>query len=282
MWVSSRTTTRTGYMAVTIQDIAVALRLSGDGTDLPQAQQSIIARLQGVAEAHISLLTSDLPQAVEDEAVIRMAAYLYDMPTAGRRDSYANAFINSGAGSLLAHWTPRAMASSTGFISSPVEGEGLSVSQVQDLIDAALVDYITTVAFTGHEGTPNVHHTPPAPGGLSAGAVLYNANFNYQATDGARTFEQVGTFTLPTSGWGAIRWAGNPIKSVEYHFFRFEELPVSTAGTDANTLSNVAAIGLTGAGSGTFWLARTSARKFLIGSVNAQSDGMPLIVRNLS
>ena len=41
-----------------------------------------------------------------------MSAYLYDMPTAGRRDSYANAFVNSGAGST----TPPLDASGCGEI----------------------------------------------------------------------------------------------------------------------------------------------------------------------
>ena len=95
-------------MALTLADIAVALRLSADGTDLPQAQQTILTRLQGVAEAYITLLAPDAPEAVQDEATIRLVAYLYDVPAAGRRDAYANGFVNSGAGSLLSQWAPQA------------------------------------------------------------------------------------------------------------------------------------------------------------------------------
>ena len=74
---------------------------------LPQGQENILARLQGVAEAHILLLAPDAPEAVQDESIIRMASYLYDTPAVGRRDSYANSFVNSGAGALLTFWTPQ-------------------------------------------------------------------------------------------------------------------------------------------------------------------------------
>ena len=35
--------------------------------------------------------------------IVRLAAYLHDQPI-GRRDAYANAWINSGAGSLASRW----------------------------------------------------------------------------------------------------------------------------------------------------------------------------------
>ena len=97
-------------MAVTLSDLAVAMRLSADGADLPQAQQNILTRLMGVADAHIELLAASAPESVKDEAAIRMAAYLYEAPAAGRRDGYANAFVNSGAAALLSYWTPRSFA----------------------------------------------------------------------------------------------------------------------------------------------------------------------------
>ena len=73
-----------------------------------------MTRLQGVAEAHIDILAPEAPDAVRDESIIRMVGYLYDSPTASRRDSYANAFVNSGAGALLTHWIPQAVSGSVG------------------------------------------------------------------------------------------------------------------------------------------------------------------------
>ena len=99
-------------MAITFTDLAIALRLSVDGTDVEAAQQGILNRLIGVGEAHIALLAPNAPEAIRDEAIIRLATYLYDVPSAGRRDAYANAFVNSGAGALLSRWTPQAASRS--------------------------------------------------------------------------------------------------------------------------------------------------------------------------
>ena len=97
-------------MAVSVKELAVALRVSADGDDLPQGQQIILMRLKGTAEAHVNLNAAGAPNYVKDEAVIRMAGYLYDSPPAARRDSYANAYVNSGAGALLLPWTTQRAA----------------------------------------------------------------------------------------------------------------------------------------------------------------------------
>ena len=86
-------------MAVSVEDLAVALRLSADGTDLDAAQTSILTRLLGVGDSHVALLIPEAPDAIKDECVIRLAAYIYDQPI-GRRDAYANGWVNSGAGAL--------------------------------------------------------------------------------------------------------------------------------------------------------------------------------------
>ena len=86
-------------MAVTTGELSIALRLSADGTGLSVAQTAILARLVGVGDAHVDLLIPRAPAEIKDECVIRLAAYLYEAPV-GRRDSYANAWVNSGAGAL--------------------------------------------------------------------------------------------------------------------------------------------------------------------------------------
>ena len=123
-------------MAVSVADLAVGLRLSADGVGLPTAQENILTRLLGVAEAHVTLLAAGAPEAVQDEAIIRMAGYLYDTPSAGRRDSYANSFVNSGAGALLTFWTPRAFANSTGTIAGGLIPAGVDDAAVLALIEA--------------------------------------------------------------------------------------------------------------------------------------------------
>ena len=99
-------------MAVTVEDLAVALRLSTDGTDLDAAQSALLTRLLGVGTAHVTLLASGAPEDVQDEAVVRLAAYLYDQPL-GRRDAFANAWVNSGAGALVSRWQVHRIAGAT-------------------------------------------------------------------------------------------------------------------------------------------------------------------------
>ena len=98
-------------MAVDVTQLAAALRL-GDGTTAPaEPIASQLTRLLGVANAQITKVASGAPDEVKDEAVIRFAGYLFDQPTASRGESYANAWRNSGAASLVSQWVERRIPS---------------------------------------------------------------------------------------------------------------------------------------------------------------------------
>lgn len=109
-------------MAVTVEELAIALRLSADGTGVEPGQLAVITRLLGVGEAHIDLLIPNAPDAIKDECTILLASYLFDQPPAGRRDAYANSWINSGAGSLASRFKQQAASSSAELVG--VSGEG--------------------------------------------------------------------------------------------------------------------------------------------------------------
>lgn len=79
-------------MAVTVAQLAQAIRVGSTAQETAQVE-----RLQTVAEQIISNYANEVPEAIEDEAVIRIVGYLYDAPTT----AYANALTNSGAASLL-------------------------------------------------------------------------------------------------------------------------------------------------------------------------------------
>ena len=122
-------------MAVSLGELACALRI-GDGTTNPEEpQRGMIKRLMEVAEALVSVTAPAAPETIRDEASIRIAAYLYDAPTSAASDRYAAAMVNSGAGGLLSRWVSR-RAVTGGELSPP--GAGLDTAQVQALIDAAL------------------------------------------------------------------------------------------------------------------------------------------------
>ena len=90
-------------MAVTVSDLAVAVRVSGDGADVSPAQTAILTRILGVCDAHISKIIPDAPDAIKDQCIVQFGAYLYDQPVASR-DSYSDGWVNSGAGALAARW----------------------------------------------------------------------------------------------------------------------------------------------------------------------------------
>ena len=91
-------------MAVTITaaQLAAALRLSGTTEETNE-----VTRLLAVATELVTNHAPDAPDAVANEAVVRLAGYLFDQPFAPGTERYANAFRNSGAASLLVRYRVR-------------------------------------------------------------------------------------------------------------------------------------------------------------------------------
>ena len=85
-------------MAVTLTaaQLAAAIRL-GDTTE----ETAEATRLLAYATEAVTKHAPDAPDAVHDEAVIRLAGYLFDQPTASRNLAYADSFRNSGAAAIL-------------------------------------------------------------------------------------------------------------------------------------------------------------------------------------
>ena len=176
-------------MAVTVEDIAVALRLSADGTGLTTAQTTLLTRLQGVGESHVQLLIETAPDAIKDECVVRMASYLFDQPL-GRRDAFANAWINSGAGSLASKWHLQAASGSADSpTSAGVDAEAvLALISTHPLDDAAVAALIET-----HAEISEAHHRRSSSAGIvnvengrlasSAGTVMRIGWSDSQAYD---------------------------------------------------------------------------------------------------
>ena len=83
-------------MAISNSILTNALR-AGDSTE----EQNEVDRLRRYATAAVAKHASDAPGEIRDEASIRLAAYLFDQPNAGRGMAYANALRNSGAAAML-------------------------------------------------------------------------------------------------------------------------------------------------------------------------------------
>ena len=90
-------------MALTIKNLADYLGI--ESTD--DEQNAELQRLLDAANATIEDEAPSAPGAIKELAVQRFAAYQHDQPFAARGQSFANAFVNSGAGSVLSRWRVR-------------------------------------------------------------------------------------------------------------------------------------------------------------------------------
>ena len=123
-------------MAVTLGQLAVALRLQTSPTATPSdAYESILERLLAVGGALVETFGASAPEAIKDEATVRVAAYLFDQPNAGIRANYGAAWSNSGAAALVAPWSSRrAMPLAAG--TPAAAGAGVDEAAVNRLIAA--------------------------------------------------------------------------------------------------------------------------------------------------
>ena len=82
-------------ITLTIAELLAALRLTDTPEELAEA-----TRLHALASEITTTTAPHAPDVVQNECVVRLSAFLYDMPNAAPGDSYANAWRASGAGRL--------------------------------------------------------------------------------------------------------------------------------------------------------------------------------------
>ena len=89
-------------MAVTLSqaELSAAIRL-GDSAEETAESTRLLAYVTAAISTHLADAYEDAPEAVVNEAGIRLAGYLFDQPNAGRGLSFANAGRNSGAWAML-------------------------------------------------------------------------------------------------------------------------------------------------------------------------------------
>ena len=99
-------------MAVTLAELAAALRL-GSGAEPAEPVRGILSRALSVGQSLVEQHAPAAPEDIRDEAAIRVAGFIFDMPTAAQGDRYAFAFRSSGAAGLLAPWTSKRAGDAT-------------------------------------------------------------------------------------------------------------------------------------------------------------------------
>ena len=88
-------------MAVTLTQLAAELRL-GDGSTAPAGPVGdILERILAVSTTLVRRYAPHAIESVQDAAIIRVAAFLYDTDPSGSRNVYPNALVSSGAAALL-------------------------------------------------------------------------------------------------------------------------------------------------------------------------------------
>ena len=89
-------------MAVTLTaaQLAAAIRV-GDTAEEAAEVERLLAYATEVLTTHLAGAFAVTPDAIANEATVRLAAFLYDQPTVGRGDSFAFALRSSGAARML-------------------------------------------------------------------------------------------------------------------------------------------------------------------------------------
>ena len=90
------TPTPTSGVTLTVAQLAAALRV-GDSAE----ETAEVTRLLAYATEAVTKQAPAAPDVVQNEAVVRLAGYLFDQPLASRASAYANAMRHSGAARIL-------------------------------------------------------------------------------------------------------------------------------------------------------------------------------------
>ena len=95
-------------MTLTTADLVNALRLGSSAEELQEADRLLAYSSEAVVT--YAPAASDL---AHSEACIRLSAFLYDRPNAGRGSGWSNAIRNSGAGAILGPYRTSPVATAT-------------------------------------------------------------------------------------------------------------------------------------------------------------------------
>ena len=138
-------------MVVAVAQLAAYLGIEARDSDQTVELLTLLAASMAIIEAD----APGAPVAVKDLAILRHAAYQHDQPYAARGQSFANALVNSGAGSLLSRWVVRRLAGAGVVAASPIEAPIAPVVAIPGfggwvatgaVADAA--DFAAGIAFT--------------------------------------------------------------------------------------------------------------------------------------
>ena len=168
-------------ISLTQVELSSAIRL-GDSAEEVAESTRLLAYVTAAISTHLADAYEDAPEAVVNEAGIRLAGYLFDQPNAGRGLSFANAGRNSGAWTMLLPYRVHRAGSTGEAVAAAQEAVGTTGNPV---INVAVVGGNLVVTFD--DGTTR-DETLPGMTGDGADQTARDAAAAAQSTgDGATT-----------------------------------------------------------------------------------------------
>ena len=146
-------------LTLTVQELSSAIRLGDSAEELAEATR-LLAYVTAAISTHLADAYEDAPEAVVNEAGIRLAGYLFDQPNAGRGLSFANAGRNSGAWAILLPFRVHRAGSTGDAVAAAQEAVGTTSNPV---INVAVVGADLVITFD--DGTTRTDNLPAGMGG---------------------------------------------------------------------------------------------------------------------
>ena len=148
-------------MALTLTqvELSAAIRLGDSAEEVAEATRLLAFTTEAISR-HLGDAYEDAPEAVVNEAAIRLAAYLFDSPNAGRGLSFANAGRNSGAWAILLPFRVHRAGSTGDAVAAAQEAVGTTSNPV---INVAVVGADLVITFD--DGTTRTDNLPAGMGG---------------------------------------------------------------------------------------------------------------------
>ena len=191
-------------VTLTIAQLSAAVRLGDTAEETAQA-----TRLLNLATQAIAKHAPDAPDVVQNEAVIRVAGYLYDAPQASAGAGFADILRNSGAAALLLPYRIH-RAGSTAEAVAAARAVGTADNPV---VDVSVAGITLTVTFA--DGSQETHTLPAGTGEAAVDDVARTAAAEARAdADTAQTTANAAGFAATAAG-AAAAMAQGEVDSLE-------------------------------------------------------------------
>ena len=168
-------------LTLTQAELSAALRLGDSAEEIAEATR-LLAFVTEAISRHLGDAYDTAPEAVVNEAAIRLAGYLFDQPNAGRGLSFANAGRNSGAWAILLPFRVHRAGST---------GEAVAAAAAQADIDA-------------HEATPHNTDTVARSTARNARTTAEQAQAGLEAHEASTHNHDAGARTAAANAQSAI------------------------------------------------------------------------------